>query len=231
MADVEIAPRAERDTSERKIASGVRDVVVAAPLFITAPLYRRWHLRWGATDAEVAGEMPGDEIVPRAGFNTTRALTIDAPPRDVWPWIVQLGYGRAGFYSYDIFDNAGRPSADRIIDDFQHPRVGDWVPMASKVNETTAFKIRGARARRVDAVGEAQQHLGLEARAAPRRPHAAGHPPEAVQRLGGIAAMAALTVILFEFGDYPMMRRLLLGVKARAEAYAHTAAGAAAEQS
>ena len=142
MAEAETAPRVERDTSERKIASGVCDVVVAAPLFITAPLYRRWHLRWGATDAEVAGEMPGDEIVPKAGFNTTRALTIGAPPQDVWPWIVQLGFGRAGFYSYDIFDNAGRPSADRIIDDFQHPQVGDWVPMASKVNETTAFKIR-----------------------------------------------------------------------------------------
>ena len=231
MADVETAPRAERDSSDRQIASGVRDVVVAAPLFITAPLYRRWHLRWGATDAEVAGEMPGDEIVPKAGFTTTRALTIDAPPRDVWPWIMQLGFGRAGFYSYDIFDNAGRPSANRIIDELQHPQVGDWVPMAAKVNETTAFKIGAFKpdewmlwekpnstwAWKLVPLSDGRTRLITRLkqyndwRASP--------------------LMAALTLILFEFGDYPMMRKLLLGVKARAEDYARSGAVAATERS
>jgi hypothetical protein len=86
--------------------------------------------------------MPGDELVTEPSFNATRAITIDAPPEAVWPWLVQIGYGRAGFYSYDLFDNAARPSADRILLEHQQPQVGDWVPMASKVTETTAFKIR-----------------------------------------------------------------------------------------
>ena len=128
--------------NDRKVLRGLADVAVASPLFAFAPFYRRWHLRWRATDAEVAGAMPGDELVVEPSFNATRAIMIDAPPEAVWPWLVQIGYGRAGFYSYDLFDNAARPSAERILPEHQQPKVGDWVPMASKVNETTAFKIK-----------------------------------------------------------------------------------------
>jgi hypothetical protein len=56
--------------------------------------------------------MPGDDPVPEPSFNATRAITIAAPPEQVWPWIVQLGTGRAGFYAYDLFDNGTRPSAN-----------------------------------------------------------------------------------------------------------------------
>jgi hypothetical protein len=86
--------------------------------------------------------MRGDEIVPDPSFNATRALTIQAPPERVWPWIVQIGTGRAGFYSYDLFDNGAHPSADPILPELQDTQVGDWVPMSSKVNETTAFKVK-----------------------------------------------------------------------------------------
>ena len=96
----------------------------------------------GATDAEVASALPGDDIVPEPSFNATRAITIAAPPEQVWPWIVQLGTGRAGFYAYDLFDNGARSSANRILPELQDTRVGDWVPMSSKVNETTAFKVK-----------------------------------------------------------------------------------------
>jgi hypothetical protein len=75
--------------------------------------------------------MPGDEIVPKASFNETRAITIDAPPDEVWPWIVQIGYRRAGFYTYALLDNAGYESADRILGEYQHPKIGDWMPMAT----------------------------------------------------------------------------------------------------
>jgi hypothetical protein len=51
--------------------------------------------------------MPGDDVVARAQFNATRAITIEARPEDVWPWIIQLGYGRGGFYTYNLIDNAG----------------------------------------------------------------------------------------------------------------------------
>jgi hypothetical protein len=128
--------------SDRQVLRGLVDVAVASPLFAFAPLYRRWHLHWGATDAEVAGAMPGDDLVSEPSFNATRAITIDAPPEAVWPWLVQIGYGRAGWYSYDLFDNGARPSAERILPEYQAPNVGDCVPMWSTVNETTAFKIK-----------------------------------------------------------------------------------------
>ena len=87
--------------------------------------------RWGATDEEVAREMPGDDIVPEPDFNATRAVTIHAPPEQVWPWIVQLGSGRAGWYTWDHIDNAGVPSAEHIIPELQQLAAGDLVPMVT----------------------------------------------------------------------------------------------------
>jgi hypothetical protein len=65
--------------------------------------------------------MPGDELVPGCQYRCTRAISIDAPPSAVWPWLVQIGFGKAGFYSNDLLDNIAHPSADRILDEFQHP--------------------------------------------------------------------------------------------------------------
>jgi hypothetical protein len=91
---------------------------------------------WGATDEEVRGSMPGDAIVPTAHFNGTRAIRVDAPPGMVWPWIVQMGYRRAGFYIYALLENAGFESADCVLEQYQSPRIGDWMPMAKTVNDT-----------------------------------------------------------------------------------------------
>src|SRR6266511_1264030 len=72
----------------------------------------------------VAGTGGGrDGLVDGAG-STTRAIPVTARAEQVWPWLVQIGYGRAGWYSYDWIDNDGRPSADRILPDFQYLRVG-----------------------------------------------------------------------------------------------------------
>jgi hypothetical protein len=68
------------------------DTLSAVPIWAVTPLVRPWHMRWGATKAEVAAAMAGDDIVRRAQFNATRAVTIEAPPEQVWPWIAQLGY-------------------------------------------------------------------------------------------------------------------------------------------
>lgn len=87
-----------------------------------------WHLRWGATDEEVARRMPGDDLIPDAG-SATRAITIRADAGAVWPWLVQLGYGRAGWYSYDWIDNDFRRSADRVLPEHQHLEVGDKILM------------------------------------------------------------------------------------------------------
>lgn len=89
---------------------------------------RPWHLRWGATDDEVTRRMPGDEYISDAG-QATRAISIDADPEDVWPWLVQLGYDKAGWYSYDWIDNDGQPSADRILPEHQHLEPGDKILM------------------------------------------------------------------------------------------------------
>ncbi len=93
-------------------------------------VYRPLQLRWGATAAEVARAMPGDDFVPRPVFNATRAITVDAPPAAIWPWLVQIGYRRAGWYGLDWFDNDGRPSARRIVPELQRLRVGDTVPIS-----------------------------------------------------------------------------------------------------
>jgi hypothetical protein len=87
--------------------------VIAAILFVLAifylVLFRPWQLRWGATEEEIERPMPEDDIVSKPSFNATRAVTIYAPAEKIYPWIVQMGVSRAGWYSYDLLDNlAGR---------------------------------------------------------------------------------------------------------------------------
>jgi PPOX class probable F420-dependent enzyme len=200
----------------RQLAHELRDVAVAVPLFSTAPLLRHWHRRWGATDAEVAAAMPGDELVRDCRYRCTHAITIDVPPRAVWPWLVQVGFGKAGFYSNDLLDNVAHPSADRIVEEFQHPRVGDWVPMFSKVNDTTAFKIAALTP------PEALVWVKPDSTWAWTLTDVGGS-TRLVTRLRNLyrwhrPADALLSLVLNEFGDFPMMRKMLLTLKQRAEA-------------
>jgi len=93
-------------------------------------------LNWGATRAEIEAMMPGDDAIPEPHLLATRSVTIKAQVEDVWPWLAQIGYQRAGFYAYDRIGRlcgiqAG-PSAVRIIPKFQRLAVGDIVPMGSK---------------------------------------------------------------------------------------------------
>jgi hypothetical protein len=99
-----------------------------------APALRRWYLTWGATAEEVAATLPGDDLLPQAGVVSTRAITIDAPPDRVWPWLVQMGSGRGGAYTYDWIENMfglGMHSADEILPQFQKLAVGDVLPMGN----------------------------------------------------------------------------------------------------
>lgn len=70
---------------------------------------RPYQLRWGATNDEVARPMPGDELDPTPTFLANRAITINGTPQEIWPWLLQMGYGRAGYYGYDILENLGSP--------------------------------------------------------------------------------------------------------------------------
>jgi hypothetical protein len=97
--------------------------VCAAPV-----LYARWVrprlVTWGATREETTGAYPGDELIPDANHSSTMATTLPAPPEKVWPWLVQMGGDRAGWYSWDRLDHGGKPSADRIVPQWQHLAVG-----------------------------------------------------------------------------------------------------------
>jgi hypothetical protein len=96
-------------------------------------LVRPWHSGWGATREEAHRSLPFDHFVPRPLAQATRAITIDAPPREVWQWLVQLGVERGGLYSYDWLENlAGLEvhSAEEIVPELQDLRVGDLVRLA-----------------------------------------------------------------------------------------------------
>ncbi len=202
--------------TSRQLAGEVMDVAATLPLFATAPLMRRWHRRWGATDAEVAAAMPGDALVPGCQYRATRAITIGAPPSAVWPWLVQVGFGRAGFYSNDLLDNAGHPSANHIVTELQDPQVGDWIPMFSRISDTTAFRIAEIEPphRLVWLKPDSTWAWSLTGD---------GMRTRLVTRLRILyprarPASALLSLVLNEIGDFPMMRRMLLAIKRRAEA-------------
>ena len=86
-------------------------------------------LRWGATEAEAGKRLPGDELLEDADGVATRAITIDAPAAAVWPWLAQMGPSpRGGAYTYDWIENLfglNMHSADRVLPEYQHPQVGD----------------------------------------------------------------------------------------------------------
>jgi hypothetical protein len=104
-------------------AVSVTASLVATYLTVLRPMRRSW----GLDPDEGMSPLPGDDLVPDAPLVETRGITIDAPPAAVWPWLVQMGYGRGGWYSYDKMDNDAA-SADRILPEFQVLSVGDVMP-------------------------------------------------------------------------------------------------------
>lgn len=107
------------------VGLAIAALVIGAYLLVVGP----WQQRWGATDEEVRRPMPGDELLRPDAPSTTRAIAVDASPRDVFPWLLQIGYGRGGWYSYDWIDNDGKRSVDRIDPALQGLAVGDRIPM------------------------------------------------------------------------------------------------------
>lgn len=182
---------------------------------LLARTYRRWHLAWGATPDEVAAVMPGDQTLDRAAFVATRALTVAAPPAEVWPWLVQVGFGRAGFYSYDLLDNLGRPSAREILTEFQHPAVGDLAaPMAAPPDDRTSFRVA-----EVDPPNNLVWAKPDSTWSWLLTDDGDGG-TRLVTRLTAryeLDPFLPVTLALMEVADFPMMRRMLLGIRERAE--------------
>jgi len=96
---------------------------------------RPWHMRWGATQQERDRAWPGDELVPNAASDQTHAITIEAPAAAIWPWILQIGQDRAGFYSYTYLENlfgCEMRNSNRLVPEWQKRQVGDMVWMTPK---------------------------------------------------------------------------------------------------
>ena len=108
-----------RPRAARRAAIAAGGLLLAAGLeVITYPRWRAWCLTWGATPGEAAGALPGDELLPEPGIVSTRAIRVDAPPSAIWPWLVQMGPGRGGAYTYDWIENLfglGMHSADEVL--------------------------------------------------------------------------------------------------------------------
>jgi proline iminopeptidase len=111
----------------KTIAEGIGGAAIIAGTIILSPLLRAWYSKWGATAEEAQAGLAGDKLVPQPKSVITCAVTIATPAARVWPWLAQLGCRRGGWYSFDLLDNGGQPSADRILSEHQRLAVGDKV--------------------------------------------------------------------------------------------------------
>jgi hypothetical protein len=111
-------------------------VVLALAVVYWFPV-RQWFSRWGTTPEELARVMPGEALIPNPTDMSMQSVTVNAPPADIWPWLVQIGYQRGGLYSYDwldrLFGFLDRASATGILPEFQHLAVGDKVPWDARI--------------------------------------------------------------------------------------------------
>lgn len=208
-----------------------------AAAVLTAPVRRGWYDRWGATPAEVAGVMPGDELVPDPKITATRAVTIGAPPADVWAWLVQIGQGRGGFYSFDALENllgCDIHSAGRIIPELQELHVGDLILLAPA--EAPCFRVAKAEPPHVLILvgADRETRATLPVPASPEelanvwqwvlRPVDSGRGTRLVAReLYSYPRRQSVLWHVIEAVSFVMERRMLNGIKARAEGR-HTAA-------
>ena len=112
--------------------AGAGLVIVGAVAVVYFRLLRPWHLHWGATAREAGGEVAGDELMPDPDIVATRVVEIDAPPSAIWPWLVQMGPGRGGAYTYDWIERRlgiDIRNTNRVIPELQHLKVGDEIAM------------------------------------------------------------------------------------------------------
>ncbi len=173
---------------------------------------RPWQLAWGATPSEVSRPLPSDPLVQRPTFNATRAISIAAPPGDVWPWLVQIGVTRAGWYSYDWLDNLGRPSARTIVPELQDLAVGDIVPMSPDGKQgMKVLTLEPPNAMVWGQPGETTWAWQLDETA-----HGTTRLVTRVRSHYDWFSPSIAFSLLVEFGDIWMMRKMLLNLRERA---------------
>jgi hypothetical protein len=199
-----------------KLALGAVSGVAALATYVF--LIRPWHLRWGATDEEVNMTLPGDEFVENPKLNATHAITIHASAADVWPWLIQLGQKRGGFYSTWLENLVGcnMQNANRIVPDWQDLRVGDEVWLHPKAPPLRVLAIEPRRAIVLEKcwtfilcpIDEHTTRLIIRGRGE--------FNPDLKNRMLNFLLWRGI----FEPAHFIMERKMLLGVKQRAEAKA-----------
>lgn len=178
-------------------------VALAAYVLVARP----WLRTWGSTPAERVKALPGDELVDDPGSQTTRAVTVDAPVDEVWPWLAQIGQERGGFYSYEWLENlAGcrMHNADRIHPEWQQREPGETV----RLHPAYGLKLARFDANRAFAF-EGGWYFVLEPQAEGTRLIARGRTPR------GLAS--ATYAVLLELPHFVMERKMLLEIKQRVE--------------
>lgn len=188
----------------------------AAALSVYLFAIRPWHLKWGASREEVGMPLPGDDLVPDPKINATHAITINAPASDVWPWLVQMGQTRGGFYSYTWLENAvgcHMRNADRVHPEWQELKVGDEVWLHPKAPPLRVLEVEPGRAIVLEKcwtfvlrpIDEQTTRLIIRGRG--------DFNPDFKNTLLNIIVWR----IIFEPAHFIMERKMMLGIKERAE--------------
>ena len=180
---------------------------------------RRWMSRWGTTPSDLARTMEGDSLLPEYTYSGTTTVIVHARPEDLWPWLAQIGYQRGGLYSYDwldrLFGFLDRPSATRILPEHQHLGVGDRIPMgigpdwpvaAVEPNRALVLDMRGLG--NIDWVWQFGLYTIDDSRTQ----------LVSRSRVRAKSLSAWLLTVAIEPAGFIMTRRMLLGLKQRAEA-------------
>jgi len=202
-------------------SSGRATAALLAALAALYLLARRPILTWGATTEEAGSRLPGDELLEEADGVSTRAVTIGAPATVVWPWLAQMGPSpRGGAYTYDWIENLlglDMHSADRVLLEFQHPEVGDTIalgPNRMRIERVEPGRVLAWRSEDGNWVwtfvlDESDGATRLISRNRYRLPTLA----------------ARVSMLPMEPGSLLMERRMLRGIKERAERLSRGAAG------
>lgn len=190
-------------------------IIVAYPV-----LLRRRCLTWGATAGEVSRRMPGDDLLPRPDEVTTRAITIETPPEPIWPWLIQMGSGRGGAYTYDWIQNLlglNMHSANEVLPEFQDLKVGDVLPLGSRAPRLRVEVLELGRALVVRSEdGNWVWAFGLY----PEGKHTRLVSRNRIMTPGATPMTRFSYTVLMEPGSLVMERKMLLGIKQRAECLA-----------
>ena len=204
------------DTTRTKwIAGGV--LVTGAAGVVDHKLPRGKLRNWGATRREIERCFPGDNLVPDASYVSTRAVTIEAPRSAVWPWLAQMGYRRGGLYSYDwldrLFGYLDAPSAETVLPEFQNLKAGDTIP----IGRGPSWPVRVAEPERALVLEPVAGRitwsfylLPLSGRATLLVTRVRCAPPASLAE--------RIMNALMNPAAFVMTRRMLLGIKRRAEA-------------